>query len=342
MSEMSSVIAELRRLKDIKDENIACLARREIINNEIESESQDVLTECATRLNDLKESQSEKLDKFIPQDVCNYKKNIPVCEVDNVKPLYPIAGLAFYAALILLIASMFVGLEIGGLLMVLYLVGFFVGGGIWLCKNYTIGDYFDWKKERKEWLTNASANEVDKQELLNAFKIFDDAFFSEMETFAQEEDKELEEYMSRKDEIAKPYAQELDFLDDKIQKCFDELTSSDILHQDYILYLDNILRNLETGRADSLKESINIALEDERKDNEESARRQEARRQEEILQEQAYQNQLHNMEMQRKADDQAREARQHAAIMEKQAALQIKETQKLREEIKRQNQNNKR
>ncbi len=342
MSDMSSVLTELRRLKDIKDENRDCLERYDEINNEISSQSQDALNEFATRLNDYKEKHSDNLDKFIPEDVYKYEKDIPVCEDGEIKPLYPIAGLCFYAAVIFFVLSIMIGIETGFFLSLLCIITIFVCGGIWFFKNDKIGNYFEWKRERKKWFINTSKNEVNKQDLLNAFKIFDDAFFNEMEIFAKEEDQAAEEYLSVTNKIKAPYEAELDMLYDKMAKCVYELSNSEILHEDNVPYLEDILRNLETGRADSLKESINIALDDERKDSEEAARRQEARRQEEILQEQAYQNKMHNMAMERKADEQARAARQHAAIMEKQAALQIKETEKLRQELKRQNQSNRR
>ena len=342
MSEISNVIAELRRLKEIKDENLACMTRRDEINDKIDDESQDALHNFATKLNDLKNSHSENLEPLVPTSVYPYDKTIPVCETENIKLLYPLAGLALFVSFVLFILTSWFNLNLGGLIGFLCIAGIFVGGGIWLFKNNTVGDYFKWKKERKEWFKSATANEVDKQDLLNKFKAFDDKFFSEIEAFSQEEDQTAEEYVKYKESLEAPYTDELNMLYDKMQNCVNQLVNSEILHKDYIPYLDDILRNLETGRADSLKESINIALEDERKDNEESARRQEARRQEEILQEQAYQNKLHNMEMQRKADDQAREARQHAAAMEAQAKIQAQETRKLREEIKRQNQNNKR
>lgn len=336
-NDLSSIIAELKRLKEVKKENSACLERYDEINAEIAQEGQEALSEFANRLNDFKEKHSEKLEKFIPEDVYTYEEDIPVCDVEKIKPLYPISGLVFYAAFILFALDTGLKLGLGTLLGFICIVGIFVFGGIWFFKNGKIGDYFKWKKDRKKWLNDANKNEIKKHELLNAFRTFDDAFFAEMELYEKEEDNAAEAYMGVEEKIKEPYKEELDMLYEKITKCVYELTNSDVLHEDNVPYLEEILRNLETGRADSLKEAINIALDDERKDSEEAARRQEARRQEQILQEQAYQNKMHNIAMQQKADNQAAAARQHAAIMEKQAALQIKETQKLREEIKRQN-----
>ena len=79
---------------------------------------------------------------------------------------------------------------------------------------------------------------------------------------------------------------------------------------------------LKTGRADTLKEAINLALEEDRKDREEAERRAEARQQEAILERQARDNRMHNEAMQRAAEEEARATRAHNAAMEKEARAQ--------------------
>lgn len=342
MSEISNVIAELKRLKEIKDKNSACLRRYDEIQAEINSKSQEMISELAVRMNEFKEQQSERLEKFVPTEIYQYDESIPTCKTEEIKPLYPIAGLFFYVAIIFFIISTMIGIETGFFISFLCIIATFVCGGIWFFKNDKIGDYFEWKKERKKWFADASQHEVDKQKLMDDFKIFDDAFFNEMEIYENEENNAVEELENYNQKLKEPYEKELEMLYAGMDKCVNELSSSDVLHVDCVPYIEEILKNLETGRADSLKESINITLEDERKACEEANRQEEAKRQQEILQEQAYQNKMHNLAMEKKAEEQARAAREHAAIMEKQAKIQAQETMKLREELKRQNQNKKR
>ena len=69
---------------------------------------------------------------------------------------------------------------------------------------------------------------------------------------------------------------------------------------------------MEIGRADTLKEAINLAFEEDRKDAEEISRQLEASRQEAILEQQAEEARMHQQALERAT-------REHNAAMEKQA-----------------------
>ena len=71
----------------------------------------------------------------------------------------------------------------------------------------------------------------------------------------------------------------------------------------------HISKLLETGRADTLKEAINLAFDEDRKDAEEEARQIEAARKEAILEQQTQDAREHNAAMER-------EAREHNLAMQ--------------------------
>ena len=99
---------------------------------------------------------------------------------------------------------------------------------------------------------------------------------------------------------------------DEIKPLLEEIENNTVLHTDYVPYAARLARLIESGRADTLKEAINLMLDDIRKDKEEAERRDEARRQEE-------ETRRHNMAMQNIAEQEARDARAHNAAMEKAA-----------------------
>ena len=99
---------------------------------------------------------------------------------------------------------------------------------------------------------------------------------------------------------------------DEIKPLLEEIENNTVLHADYVPYAARLARLIESGRADTLKEAINLMLDDIRKDKEEAERRNEARRQEE-------ETRRHNMAMQNIAEQEARDARAHNAAMEKAA-----------------------
>lgn len=117
----------------------------------------------------------------------------------------------------------------------------------------------------------------------------------------------------------------------------EQLNAVTLIQPDLFDNAASISKLLRTQRADTLKEAINLAIEEERKENQERERREEARRQEAILEEQAYQTRMHERAMEQAAERQAAEARAHAAAMEAQARAQTAETEKLRKELEKQN-----
>lgn len=126
-----------------------------------------------------------------------------------------------------------------------------------------------------------------------------------------------QEYVAACKSIEEEYQRKHNEIMEKINECEAYLGSVTILHRDMFGKIGAISNALAYGRADSVKEAINIVLEDERREREEAQRRSEA------------------MERQAALERQAEEARRHNAQMEYQARLAQEEEQRRYEDQER-------
>ncbi len=105
--------------------------------------------------------------------------------------------------------------------------------------------------------------------------------------------------------------------EEKVKQLNGEIAANDFIDQKYLHLISDILSNLKTGRADSYKEAINLAIQEEREVEAEQARRmEEARRTDAlaaqeaqrtaILARQAEEQQRHNQQMEKMEIDRAR------------------------------------
>ena len=98
-----------------------------------------------------------------------------------------------------------------------------------------------------------------------------------------------------------------------------QLSAVTLLNPDMFDRARQIAEAIRRGRADTVKEAINIVLDDERRAEEEAQRRREAAARQAILERQAADNRRHNEEMERTAARQAAEAKRHNDEMERSA-----------------------
>lgn len=162
----------------------------------------------------------------------------------------------------------------------------------------------------------------DMEKRYKAFMEYEAVFLSCVENcdkaYAEESarlDAELEEIKQNVHKKLEEYQKEIDALQN-------ELEGVDLIPDDLFYIAGSISSLLKQKRADSLKEAINLALDEERKDEEERARREEAEWQQYILEQQAYDNRRHNEAMARQAEADARAMREHNAAMERAAKAQ--------------------
>ncbi len=112
----------------------------------------------------------------------------------------------------------------------------------------------------------------------------------------------------------------------------DQINSSEVLPVDYHHLVKPIISILKSGRADTYKEALNLAIDEERQEREAAARREaEARRQAEeerrteIMRRQAEEERRHNEQMERQQAEQAREAARQQQAAQRQQAEQARE-----------------
>ena len=128
-------------------------------------------------------------------------------------------------------------------------------------------------------------------------------------------------------ELDEKYAAMAIEIDTKLKEIETEFEKITVIHSDLFYLARKISNVLKQGRADTLKEAINIALEDKRKADEELNRKLEAERMEE-------ETRRHNEAMQREAERQsemaeaqARAAEQQAIFAQQQAIESARQTQ---------------
>lgn len=127
-------------------------------------------------------------------------------------------------------------------------------------------------------------------------------------------------YSHKYDECYENYKQQKNELINEKDEVADEIEKITVISMDYLHLAGDVSKLLSSGRADTLKEALNLAIAEER-DNEYHAMKlaEEARRTE-IAEQQAYENRLHNQRMEREAATQARAAQAQLKATEQQNA----------------------
>ena len=161
-----------------------------------------------------------------------------------------------------------------------------------------------------------------KEKFYDYFRNYDECFLSAVKECDNLYTKALARRQNNYDKIEKEYATKEKDLTDRKNYIEQQLNSITLIPEELFADATRISTMLKQKRADTLKEAINLAFDEKRKDREEAARREEAERQEEILWEQAYENRKHNEAMQRAAEEEARATREHNAAMERAAQAQ--------------------
>lgn len=134
----------------------------------------------------------------------------------------------------------------------------------------------------------------------------------------------------------------IDKLNQLTTKSTDFLNAVNGLHPDMFCRAAELAEAIRLGRADSVKEAINIVLDDERREEEEAQRQFEAAERQALLEEQVAMERKHQDAMERNAAAQARfaeeqaiEAKRHNEEMEKAERERTKREEQRLEEQKR-------
>ena len=170
------------------------------------------------------------------------------------------------------------------------------------------------ENENEEWTSKFNGGITDEaiENFYKEFQKYDAAFLSYVDDCKKKVGEIVTDYGEERSATTLKYLKAMQAKVDEIKPLLEEIENNTVLHTDYVPYAARLARLIESGRADTLKEAINLMLDDIRKDKEEAERRDEARRQEE-------ETRRHNMAMQNIAEQEARDARAHNAAMEKAA-----------------------
>ena len=190
-------------------------------------------------------------------------------------------------------------------------------------------DCIDWSKGIVDWEEkfNKAATKAENKRFLDEFKEYDTAFLNFVDACSKKHDEELKACIAQLEIIKDNCISELNRVYNEQVVVINELYEHTVIDSELYDNAWRISGILKKGRADTLKDAINLALDDERKDNEEAARRVEAARQQAILEQQAADNRRHNEKMQRAAEEEARATKEHNAAMEKAAQEQARAAQ---------------
>ncbi len=209
---------------------------------------------------------------------------------------------------------------------VLPILLFVIGGciAVWATigrKRASIVDYdqrwAQYQKQIDKWEAEMRTCDNQDDEFIAKWGEYDMSFF-EFLTEADEAHEQLKnEYNNSYMEITQRYIERKEEISGEIDDCEIRLEEIGIISPRYYYLALDIHDVLYNGRADSLKEALNIAIDDERKANDEAERRAAERRQEAILQNQADETFRHQQRMENEARTMAQDARNHQAEMER-------------------------
>ncbi|MBP3377231.1 MAG: hypothetical protein J6L96_00635 [Clostridia bacterium] len=324
------VITELERIVDLQ-KHIATEQEKldielEQLKSEFNAKKSELNDKCLDKLREFAEMEIKKKSISKPKLPKTMELIAPtrylisksfVCDEHFLINLYitVFSGFALLATTLFWIIMMVVGAKwfIPFLLFVASAILWFTKG----CKFQEKADSFrtlnqlynerieDWKPEFEKIDIEAENNrflcefrEYDKQ-FLEYAKTCDDYFEQEQQNFSDEVGALAKEY----DEAYKEKRKDCDAL-------IKELSEVTLISPDYIHLAGNILKNLQSDRADNLKEALNIAFDDERRDKEEAARRAEAAARQAAIE-------YHNFKMERAAREEAEATARHNAAMER-------------------------
>ncbi len=114
---------------------------------------------------------------------------------------------------------------------------------------------------------------------------------------------------------------------EQVQNTLAEVT---LLSEEHIVLAGRISNLLKSGRADTLKEALNLAIAEKRDEEYKAQQLAEEARRTQIAEQQAYDNMLHNQRMEREAAAQTQQAQTQARIAE----AQLKATEQQNAQLK--------
>lgn len=138
-------------------------------------------------------------------------------------------------------------------------------------------------------------------------------------------------YREKRSEISDVLDQYQDMKDAALTRCtelVEQIKEHDYITEDYYHHIPKLITLLQSGRADSYKEALNMAIEEERQDAIEAARREEEALRLAAMERQAEEERRHNLMMER-------QEAAHQRAMERQAQAQVEEQRRANAQAER-------
>lgn len=319
--EIDSSVKELHRIGELYEHKVLLEDKLEDIVSEEKEELEAQKDNFFTNLLQYQEEQVKNLPK-IPENNTIIKKSIPEPPQNPKDPtLGAIVGIIFFVSLPLLIASFILGImmtflsQIFGILGQISFLAAIISGIAWfLYFSGIVNQYLSYKEKLDDWDNTANASLVKGQNerFYSECMEFENAFLALTKACDTYYESEKEKNSNVIDNIRKAYSEKHDDLNNQLERTETQLNAVTLIHPDLFSSALHIAKLLETGRSDTLKEAINLAVEEDRKDAEEQARQEEAARQEAILKQQAEDTRIHQQTLEQAA-------REHNAAMEREA-----------------------
>ncbi len=205
----------------------------------------------------------------------------------------------------------------------LSVLGIFATIFFWFRYSKSKKDYFDKKHAYDRSVKEYNLSMEKFRAGLARYEQEKEAALNEMDIFRALHAVSYDDYIKTLDEFGENKQAAIE----KRQEVNEQLRQSELVPEDYLHLVSSIITILKSGRADTYKEALNLAIDEERQEQEAAARREaEARRQAEeerrtaILERQAAEERRHNEQMERQQAEQARQAARQAEQAQRQAA----------------------
>lgn len=320
-----NLIKKLRNTYNLWNETKKAKKQREQLNITEDAEIKGLFNRTNSKIKETVDKEEEKISSrpLLPKEFLTpppQKPETPDCKTERDVMMTGVHGLLVYVAILFWLSLFLINKLIQENQIVMFIeVAILIALILpWLTKsrkranvlNYD-KDCKEYEKKLEEWENqlDSAINEEVIEGYLDRCCDFDASFVS----FLRDTDAQIKNIINEKNEsmhsIHLDYSNRKKEADEYIQKTENELESIGVLTVKYYYLAWAVADVLEDGRADSLKEALNIAIEDERREQESQERREEAQRQQEILERQAQEARRHNAEMERNAKEQAEAAR---------------------------------
>lgn len=343
---INEIIAELEHIGELYLHHLSLEDSKRTVNTEISDERSALTKTTVAELRLIQNNQDKQFGET-PSIVTNWIDTPPTLEkLESTNPIKEIligsiSGLAIWVgAALFLVFSLFsssMGTSVGSLVLMPAIVTWLLYGK----KKTTL--YLDWQKSFNKWTDDmktwentfnqsVGVTEEENNRFLNEFIAYERRFAEHVNNCDKLGSERINRFLLDDDAIVKRYTDQIAQIDGEDKKTIAQLDEINLIHKDLFPHVFAIASALKRGRADSLKDAINLALEEHRKDEEEKARQEEAARREAILEEQAMQERLHNERMEKAAIEHnkamEKAAKEQSYAMEKAAKEQANMAQK--------------